>query len=548
MPKIVYYLSFLFIFLNLFFLFSPDTILASQRGSASFQGKSLTITYDPDPLTTFSSNITVTVEGDKEVFVNGQKYFYTIWADGKDEMSCGLTSGAVFISPALIVLGKDKYRNMGEVTGSDPKKIVISWDPSITGCPKINGDWNFRLWTGKEPSFTSDPAPSSNSILINQSQFRVDRPGGSFSQIKPVKPADQNFLSPQETPKVKLINGRKGETYYFFWEGAVGGASNIVFVPTFNAIATQVTADFDGDRVVELSRNGGSFAPGSKPTVCVVRSSSSIASWAVFPKCNPDPNQKVQFQVPIGPVEETAKCSATVNPVYTTVTDRFLASISGSNIVNGPSDGLLRGDLIASSGKLTRYPASTSASDQIKINQGVFLINLGEVPAGDYQFNVYGLNSVSDPPICSVSLDVNSIAATNAAPNRGSVCRGEAGTDPETCAKASGIACNPKDGNKINLDSKNPGILTAVGCISTEPKAFVEGILKFVSFAAGGVALILMILAALQMITAEGNPEYIKQAQEKFYSAIIGLLFIIFSVLLLQVIGYDVLGLPGFGR
>ncbi len=119
-------------------------------------------------------------------------------------------------------------------------------------------------------------------------------------------------------------------------------------------------------------------------------------------------------------------------------------------------------------------------------------------------------------------------------------------TEPKACTECSnskGQQCNTSTGS-IVTDGGN-GILTAVGCIPTQPKEMVQGILKFTSFAGGGIALILMILAALQMITAEGNPESIKTAQERFYSAIIGLLLIIFSVLLMQVIGVDILGLSG---
>ncbi len=125
-----------------------------------------------------------------------------------------------------------------------------------------------------------------------------------------------------------------------------------------------------------------------------------------------------------------------------------------------------------------------------------------------------------------------------------------------------GIPCNTKSGReKTRTETIDPtsvnakedriyydGILTAIGCVPTQPKAFVEGVLKFVTFFSGGLALLLMILGALQMITAEGNPENINAAREKFYSAIIGLLFIVFAVLLLQVIGVDILGLPGFTR
>ncbi len=108
------------------------------------------------------------------------------------------------------------------------------------------------------------------------------------------------------------------------------------------------------------------------------------------------------------------------------------------------------------------------------------------------------------------------------------------------CTKATGSPCTP---GATTVTNSGKGITTAIGCIPSEPKALIEGLLRYGTFAAGGIAFLLMLLAALQMITAEGNPENIKQAQERFYSAIIGLLLIVFSVLLMQVIGVDLLGL-----
>ncbi|MCL4366739.1 hypothetical protein M1563_01070 [Patescibacteria group bacterium] len=87
---------------------------------------------------------------------------------------------------------------------------------------------------------------------------------------------------------------------------------------------------------------------------------------------------------------------------------------------------------------------------------------------------------------------------------------------------------------------------TAFGPIPTDPTGFVQTILKFAIAVGGGVALILMALGAIQMITSTGNPEAVKKGQEQFTSAIIGLLFIIFSVMLLQIIGVSILNIPGF--
>lgn len=128
---------------------------------------------------------------------------------------------------------------------------------------------------------------------------------------------------------------------------------------------------------------------------------------------------------------------------------------------------------------------------------------------------------------------------------------GAATTPPPT--SGGGQPCSLDGGKPIDLKPgqkppPNSGVYTAIGCIPTEPKALVEGLLRYGTFAAGGIAFLLMILGALGLITAEGNPETIKQSQERFYSAIIGLLLIIFAVLLMQVIGVDILGLPEFGK
>lgn len=108
------------------------------------------------------------------------------------------------------------------------------------------------------------------------------------------------------------------------------------------------------------------------------------------------------------------------------------------------------------------------------------------------------------------------------------------------------LAGGPKTSGAGKLCDNDKGIQTAIGCVHTNPGLLVQDILKLTSGIGGGIAFLLMLLGAFRMITSQGNPQELKEGQEIFTSAIIGLLFVIFSVLFMQIIGLNILGLPGF--
>lgn len=87
---------------------------------------------------------------------------------------------------------------------------------------------------------------------------------------------------------------------------------------------------------------------------------------------------------------------------------------------------------------------------------------------------------------------------------------------------------------------------TALGCIPYTREAFVPALLSFIVGLAGAVALLTMLIATFQIMTAGGNPEQLKKGRELFTSAIVGLLFLIFSVSLLRIVAGDIIKLPGF--
>ena len=90
---------------------------------------------------------------------------------------------------------------------------------------------------------------------------------------------------------------------------------------------------------------------------------------------------------------------------------------------------------------------------------------------------------------------------------------------------------------------------TALGCISTKAEpgtgSFFESILRVAIGLGGGLALVLMLYGVFVVTTSAGIPDKLKEGSEVITSAITGLIFIILSVFLLNLIGINILGLPG---
>ncbi|OGM14929.1 hypothetical protein A3A76_02255 [Candidatus Woesebacteria bacterium RIFCSPLOWO2_01_FULL_39_23] len=90
------------------------------------------------------------------------------------------------------------------------------------------------------------------------------------------------------------------------------------------------------------------------------------------------------------------------------------------------------------------------------------------------------------------------------------------------------------------------GIYTAVGCIPVANQTeFLSFILPWAIGLGGGIAFIVIILSGFMIMTSAGNPARAKTGKELLTAAIMGLLMIIFSVYLLDVIGLRILRIPG---
>lgn len=100
--------------------------------------------------------------------------------------------------------------------------------------------------------------------------------------------------------------------------------------------------------------------------------------------------------------------------------------------------------------------------------------------------------------------------------------------------------------NNYNSNRVCQGVNTGLGIIGTDPESLIESLFGIILSLSGGIALILIIISGYRLMTSQGNPEGIKGAREQLTAAIVGLLFIIFSIVILQIIGYNILHIPGF--
>ncbi len=112
----------------------------------------------------------------------------------------------------------------------------------------------------------------------------------------------------------------------------------------------------------------------------------------------------------------------------------------------------------------------------------------------------------------------------------------EGGSAKDACLQCVG-------GNELGRE----GIWTAIGCIPRDPEKIVKSLLRLGLGMGGGFALIIILASGFVLSVSQGEPNRINEAKQWLTSALVGMLFIIFSVTLLHFIGYTIFRIPGFG-
>ncbi len=90
--------------------------------------------------------------------------------------------------------------------------------------------------------------------------------------------------------------------------------------------------------------------------------------------------------------------------------------------------------------------------------------------------------------------------------------------------------------------------ITEVGCLPTDPIAFVSSFYVIGLSLIGGVALLFIIIGAYVILTSRGNPNQVNVGKSYIFYAILGLLLAIFGYLFIEVGLVDILHIPGFSH
>lgn len=121
-------------------------------------------------------------------------------------------------------------------------------------------------------------------------------------------------------------------------------------------------------------------------------------------------------------------------------------------------------------------------------------------------------------------------------------------TDDPTSPSCNYTGCDTATG-EYTLTCDGKFCSTALGDIPTNVPGFVSKVFAVVLSIMGVLAVIFIIISGYRLMGTRGNPdkpEKIQEAKEQLAAAIVGLIFAILSLVMLQFIGFNLLGLPGF--
>jgi hypothetical protein len=213
--------------------------------------------------------------------------------------------------------------------------------------------------------------------------------------------------------------------------------------------------------------------------------------------------------------------------------------------------------------QITQYTCQEKAS-------GVQCKASGDTSSGDNAGQGNTINKGQDQTSCHHADEPCTYGGNECCTSESLSCVHDAMTTTWFCADASkfpegsGYSTTPGDDWSYDVPTVDPGkppcaqdaLDATQGCtkldtgfgvpIATDQTGFIRDVFGIILSISGGIALLLIILSGYRLMTSGGQAEKVKGSREQLVSAIIGLLFIIFSLVILQIIGVDILKIPGF--
>ena len=385
------------------------------------------------------------------------------------------------------------------VISPDGKTLTATW-ALAKSCQKTIGQWVFAAWTSN--SIVNSPPAGTKEYYF------VVKPSYDLPTISPGKPEYEINEKPIE---IILTNAKEGYNYYFWWNGA-----KLQMAATGSKDPRSPTSSITlGGLIGTLTEQG------TKPTAGTYKlCMEELAQGLVLGSTSPAFMNCTYFtNFVFKDVVTNKEVQCKINPEKPiTLSD---ISLSASNVSPNQTFN------IAPSYSTTVLQSNSNTA-------GTFSLFIGKnLTEGKHSVKV---SDASGKEICTVSIPVGGSDPNALGPRD---CK----PGDNSCVFSSGVSCDPTTGK-----GGQGGVLTAIGCVPTEPNAMIQGFLKIAGTAGGGIALLLMIFGSFQIITSAGDQHKLQAGREQFSNAVIGLLFIIFSVLLLRIIGVDILGLEGFSR
>jgi hypothetical protein len=132
------------------------------------------------------------------------------------------------------------------------------------------------------------------------------------------------------------------------------------------------------------------------------------------------------------------------------------------------------------------------------------------------------------------------------------------------CLYPAATANNPGSFSTLEIDdttnaAPTPALghhYTMIGCISTNTTDFtkpgavgvvIQPILNILFTISGGLAFLYLIYGAFIIISSQAEPERISKGKQIIWGSVIGLIFVLMSAFIVNLVGAGILKLPGFG-